>query len=479
MSDSLKKDTISALVWNTLDKVGFQMLALIVGIITARLLSPRDFGLIGALAVFVMLSNILVESGFTTALIRRKKNTDEEYSAMLYFNILLSIVIYLILFFSAPQIANFFHMPELSSLARLLFLAIILNSFGLVQNIILTKELAFRTLTIANIISAFVSGIICISLILFWHFDYWALAWQQVIQIGVRVIMLWILSSWRPVMKANFLVIKEVFSFSILMLTSALINSIMKNIYNVIIGRTYNAQVLGYYTQANKFQLIPSNVILLTMSGVTYPVLSKLNDDTSRQLMYFRKIIRITAFLIFPIMIGLLAMTEELVQIVLTDKWLPAAPYFKILVLAALVSPFHTLNLNILTLKGFAKTGLSLEVFRNILIILSLFFCLGNIESMLIGFSAASFISYFADIYIVRRKTGYDMWDQIKDVLPYAGISVAMYFVIKGVGLINLGIYTTSALQILSAVIFYYLILKALGSQVLIDAVDFFKSKTN
>lgn len=476
MPDTLKKETVSALIWNATDKIGFQVVALAVGIFTARMLSPKDFGLIGALAIFTMLSNLLVESGFTSALVRRNHNTDAEYTAILYFNLALSLSIYLILFISAPLIAQFFHMPELCDLSRFLFLAIIINSFGIVQNIVLTKQLSFRLTSVADLLSALVAGIITVAMVLK-GYEYWALAWQIVLQVAVRVLILWIFSSWRFSLKPDFRIIKEVFSFSIFLLVTSIINTIVKNVYNILIGRYFSVQQLGYYAQANKFQQIPSNVISSTMSGVAFPVLSKLNPEPHRQITYFRKIMRITAFMVFPAMIGLLSLTSELVSIVLTDKWQPAVPYFQLMIIAAIVLPFHTLNLNIIVVKGSSRLNFALEMLKNALIILTLFFCISSIEMMLVGFSIASLLSYISDLFFVKSRTGYKIIDQLKDIAPYALISGLMFLIVKAIALLNLGLYTKTALQILAASLFYFLTLKILGSKVIDDAINLFRHK--
>ncbi len=474
MTHTLKKKTTSALVWNGIDKAGFQVVALLVGIITARLLSPKDFGLIGALAIFTMLSNILVESGFTAALIRRKNNTSAEYTALLYFHVALSVLIYLILFFCAPLIAAYFRMPELLCLSRVLFLAIIFNSFGIVQNIILSKELAFRPMMFANIISAIVSGIVTVVMVLY-GFEYWALVWQQLLQVGLKALLLWVFSSWRPVRQTDFKVIKEVFSFSVFLLFTSFVNAVVKNIYNLIIGRMYTVQDLGYYTQANKFQQIPSQVITQTQSGVAYPVLSHLNEDPERQRNYFRKIIRITAFLIFPVMIGLFALAEELVTIVLTDKWLPAVPYFRILIVAAIVAPFHTLNLNALTVRGFSRINFRLEMLRNGLIILSLFMGLGSINQMLIGFSIANLLSLLIDLIVVQVKLKYPLMEQLKDIAPYAVISIGILLIVYLGNMLHLNMYLLTFLQIIASGLFYFICLKVLGSKIFEEVISIFR----
>jgi len=473
MSDSLKKNTISSLVWNMTDKVGFQVVAFFVGVFTARMLSPRDFGLIGALSIFALLSTLLIESGFSSAMIRRKKNRGAEYSAVFFVNVALSVFFYAILFLCAPLIADYFGMPELRTLSRLLFLSILANSFGIVPNIILTISLSFKKITIANISSIIVSSVVTVLLVLF-GFGYWALAWQLVIQPVIRSGLLWIFSKW-TISKPDFKVIQEVFSFSFFLLITTLLNAVVKNLYNVIIGKRYSAEDLGYYYQANKFQQIPSSVICSAITGVSYPVLAQLNDQKERQIAYFQKIIRITAFLIFPIMMILFSMLDNLVVIVLTEKWLPAMPYFKILTISAIIYPLHTLNLNILIVRGFSKIYFRLELFRHILCIVFLVLFSSSIEMMLAGYSLASFISYIADSIYVQNKTGYKVFQQAKDISPYLLISLMIYPIAKGVEWLEMGSYFTVFIQLAAISIFYIGTLKLLGSRILDDVLLLFK----
>ncbi len=472
-------------MWNGVDKFFFQFVALIVGIITARFLSPQDFGFMGALAVFTMLSNILVESGFTSALIRRDGNTDNDYSAIFFVNILIAVVIYLILFFSAPYIALFFRMPELCSLSRFLFLSIIINSFGIVQNIILSKSLSFKVISLADLTSALVSGVATVLMVMN-GFGYWALAWQILLQNIVRVAFLWAASSWRVSFHPSFGVIKEVFSFSSFMLFSSFINTVVKNIYSVIIGRLFNPAMLGFYSQANKYQQIPSTVIQSTISGVAYPVLSNLKDDEARQLMYLRKIVRIAACVIFPVMFGLAALMAPLVSILLTDKWLPAVPYFQIMVPVAVVLPFHALNTNLVLIRGFSKTNLLLEAVKNGLILLSVFavYALASFTSciemdinwLLIFFSVANVLSYLFDMFVSQRLAGYRVISQLKDILPYFLVSAVMFAVVSLLDYLNAEhalvgskIASTAILMVI-AIAFYATSLKILGSKVFDEA---------
>ena len=474
MTDNLKQKTTNSFLWNAFDKLGVQTLFLTIGIITARLLSPKDFGLVGALAIFTVLGSILIDSGFSTAMIRRNNNTDAEYAAIFYFNLFVSVILYIILFFAAPLIASFFNMPELCALSRLLFLSLITNNLGIVQHIILTKKLAFKTLTTASIVSLFLSGVITVILI-YLDFGYWSLAWQQVIQFGTRTLLLWILSPWRLTKQVNFRIIRELFSFSVFLLLNSVFSTTVRYVYNVIIGRLYTVQDLGYYSQANKYQQIPSSVISETLSKVAYPVLSKLNNNPPRQLIYFRKIMRIAAFAIFPTITILCLLAEPLFSIVLTDKWLPAVPYFQILSISGIVVTFHALNTMLMITKGFSKQMFLLEILRSILVILSVFVCFGNIKSMLYGFLGASIVSYLTGLFFIRKIVKYTVIEQLKDILPYGIISLAMGAIIYYIPELNCQLHWDVIVRIISGGLFYFTILYLSGSKVMRDMLNIFR----
>ncbi len=476
MSTDLRKQTAKGLFWSAIDKGGYQVVALVVGIITARLLSPRDFGLLGAIAIFPLLSNLFVDSGFSIALIRREKNTSEEYLAVLLFNIAIAALIYLSLYLLAPFIASFYKMPELVKLSRFLFLVIIINAFGIVQNIVLSRELAFKEIMIANLSSILVAGVVTIWLI-FEGYEYWALAWQQVASFAIKVVVLWLYSPLKITHKANFMVIKEVFRFSSVLLLTSFISTVFKNIYSVIIGKYFNAVQLGYYSQANKLQLIPSTVVTSTFNGVSVSVLSKLNNEKERQLTYYRKLIRITAFVIFPIMIGLIGTSYELIEVLLTDKWLPIVPYFQILAFTGLLWPFHVLNQNIIKVIGNVKLNFKTEMFRNVLILLTSFLCIISINAMLIGFAVVGLITYIVDLYFVQNQLQYKMLWQVKDIMPYALISVGMLVVLYVVQMIPVNVYLSLTLQVAFGGVFYIIAVKALGSKIIQELIEVVKNK--
>lgn len=476
MADNLKQKTAFSIIWSSIDKFGFQFVALLVGIITARLLSVDDFGLIGALAIFTQLSNVLIESGFSAALIRRENNSDGEYSAAFYFNILLSGVFYALLYVCAPTIANYFAMPELERLSRFLFLAIICNSFGIIPNIILTKQLEFRKLMIANLASAVVAGIVTVILAIK-GFGYWAIAWQLLLQALVRVLLQWIMSGWHPIVKCRFSIIRELFSFSFVLIITSVVNTTVKYIYNWIIGKIYSKTELGYYSQAFKYQSIPSLIVATALSGVAYPVISSLNNEPDRQLLYFRKLMRINAFLIFPIMLGLMGVAENIIEILLTAKWLPSVPYFKIMVGAALFVPFQTFCLGTLNAIGKPKMNFALEMVRNALVVLSLILFHNSIKEMLFAYVVAQVIAYVLDVLVVGHYISYSFFEHLKDIVPYAVLSVAMLAIMIGIDFIIDNIYWAFVAQFIIGGVFYLGVSALLGSTIVRESISLIKNR--
>jgi O-antigen/teichoic acid export membrane protein len=453
-----------------------QVLALLVGVFTARMLTPADFGVIACLAIFLALSNVFIDSGFTTALVRREKNTNSEYSAVFIFNIVLSVALYLVLYFSAEKIANHFRLPQLVSLSRFLFIALIINSFGIIQNVIFTKELKFKEISIANILSAIAS--LCVTVILVLRgYTYWAIAWQQMTLVAVKVLFFWIFSTWRPFHKPKFSVLKELFSFSAFLIFTNFINIFVKYIYNLKIPVKFSKETLGFYDRASKFQQIPETVVSGAINSVAYPIVASLNNEPQKQLQFFRKMVRVNAFLIFPIMFGLIGIIENLTIIVLTDKWLPMIPYFKILCAAALTAPFRSLCLNTLNAIGKPKHYFALELIRNFLTIVLFIFFSNTVEQMLWGFTISMFAAYISNILAVGHFIKYSVSNHLRDILPYAAISAVMCIIVTLLSKINLNIYLVFSIQAVAGVVFYISVAYLLGSQVIKDVVELFKKK--
>ena len=238
-----------SLFWSSLDKFGVQVFALIVGVLTTRMLSPKDFNIIACLAIFTALSNVLVDSGFSAALIRREQNSSSEYSAAFIFNIALSIALYFLLWGFSGTLADFFGTPEINPLSRFIFLGIVINSLGIIPNVLLTRSMRFKEISIANLSAAVVSALLTIVLVLA-GYTYWAIAWQQVSLTTVRVAMLWLLSRWQPTARPDFDIIRKIFSFSVFLLGTSILNIVVKYIYNLKIPIAFSKEDNGYYDRA-------------------------------------------------------------------------------------------------------------------------------------------------------------------------------------------------------------------------------------
>ncbi len=478
--------TSKSLFWSTIDKFGVQTFALFVSIFTARMLSPEDFAVIASLAIFTALSNIIVDSGLSAALIRRNANTESEYSAAMIFNIIVGLILYIFLCFSSAFLAKYLKMPEINPLARLVFVSIVINSLGIVQNVILTRNMEFKKISIANLTSAIVSSVVTITLIVM-GYTYWAIAWQQVSFATTRTLMLWALSHWTPKAKPDFSVITSTFSFSAFLLATSIINIIVKYIYNLKIPIILPKSELGYYDRARKFQEIPSMVVASAIQSVAYPILSKLNNDRQEQLAFARKTMQISAFLIFPIMLGIIAIIKNLTIVVLTEKWLPMIPYFQTLCIVGIFFPFQNLSLTILNAIGKSNINFTLEIIRNSITILLFLLMSATVKQMLIGLAIATFISYCINIFVIKYYLGYSIIYHIKDIMPYALISTVMYCMTMLIDKINITLFDCQTTNIISKLIvqilvggaFYYLATYITGIQIIKELHSTIKSFFN
>ncbi|NMH89333.1 lipopolysaccharide biosynthesis protein [Flavivirga algicola] len=368
---SLKRKTVDGVLWSGLEKFTTLFIQLISTLIIARVISPVDFGLIGMLAVFMAVAQIILDSGFGQALIRKKDATNRDYSSVFYLNIVLGIILYTIFYFSSPFIAYFFNEPDLELISKIAFIIIPINALGLIQFTILNKDLNFKKLSKVAILSAFISGVLGVT-IAFYCMNVWALVAQSIFFYFLRTVFLWVFSSWRPIRKFSIDSIKEMYSFSLNLLLTGLIGSIFNNLYSVVIGKVYSPIDLGYFSQADRFQKIPSTSITGVIQSVTFPILSKVQNQDQRLRKGYLKIIGVAFFIIAPIMMFLMIISESLFDILLTSKWHTASIYFKYFCIIGALYPLSSINLNILNIKGKGKLILKLEIFRKLLLCLIL-----------------------------------------------------------------------------------------------------------
>ena len=409
---------INALTWNSVNVLGLQLVQVVIGIALARLLTPEMFGEIGVLFIFVGIGTILTDGGFGQGLIRQKETTSADFSTIFWFNLFVSLLLYALLFLSAPAIATFFKLPHLTLIARVLFISILLFPLYFIQQVKFTKELRYKESAKINIISIIVSGAISITMA-FSGMGVWALVAQQLTFHLGKTVCFYIFSKWRPSMVYRWKTIKNLWKFSIPILGQTLLNVIFTNIYTVIIGRNYPIREAGYFNQANKY----SETLTATTQGVlhtsTFPIFSKTQDNAPRLVNMQRKLSKSVVMLTFPIIVLLVITAEPLLITLLSAKWEPSVLLFQLLLVANIFTPLFLINVNLLNSRGESSKILRLEIIKKGLILLSIVICFSyGIKMMLIGLIIANFISFGLVMRLLKTSITHYYRHQFLDVIP-------------------------------------------------------------
>lgn len=461
MSQSLKQKTVHGVIWSSIERFSVQGIQFVLQILMARILSPEDYGAIAMLAIFVAISQSFIDSGFSNALIRKVDRTEKDYATVFYFNIVVGIVFYLILFFTSPLIASFYNTPILEPLTKVIALNLFFNSMCVVQQARLTIRLDFKTQAVVSLISVVLSGAVGLWMA---HAGYgvWSLAIQTVLQTAFRMVFFWLLAKWRPIEKFSKESFKEMFSYGSKLLASGLLDTIYRNVYTIIIGKVFSSSTLGYYSRADQFAQFPSSNLTGILQRVTFPILSTIQNEEERLRINYRKFLRLSAFIVFPLMIGLAAVAEPFIYLVLTPKWAGIVPVLQVICLAYMWYPIHAINLNLLQVKGRSDLFLKLEIIKkgNITLMLLLTVPLG-ILAICIGKIINSILSLVINTYYTGKLIRVGFFMQMRDILPILLNCVAMYLVITVVIHFIPNHLLKLAIGILSGV-FYYITMASL-----------------
>ncbi len=395
-----------------------QIIHFIVGIILARILSPMEFGLIGMITIFIAVSQSLVDSGFQQALIRKQDADNTDFSTVFYFNFALGLLFYIILFFSARPISRFYDEVQLTEIIRVFGLVIVINSLALIQRARLIKAINFKLQTKISILSSSISGAVGIYMA-YNGYGVWSLVWRTVVNQLFQAVLLWLFNRWKPGLIFSLNSLKQMFSFGSKLLISGLLDTLYKNINLLVIGKFFSAGELGFYSRADQFQKLPSANITATVQRVSYPVLTKVQDESARLKEGYRKIINSTMFISFTSMLTLVAIAKPMILTLIGEKWLPSVTMLQLLCIAGMLSPLHAINLNMLKVKGRADLFLKLEIIKKVLaipvIILGIIF---GVTVMIAGMVFNSFLAYFLNSYYSGRLINYSVKEQIIDILP-------------------------------------------------------------
>jgi len=453
--ESLKKKTVKGVVWSSVERFSVQGVQFLVMLVIARLLDPKDFGLVGMLAIFLAVAQSLIDSGFSLALIRKQDRTEVDNSTVFYFNIVVSAVLYLILYAIAPWVSDFYDEPQLCSLMRVLCLIVIINSFAVVQRAIYTASINFKTQAKASFIAALASGLVGVWMA-YNGYGVWTLVWQQLLNAGINTLLLWIYSNWYPRWVYSWQSFRELFAFGSKLLASGLLDTLYTNIYLLVIGKIFNAASLGYYTQADRFTKLPSSNITGILQRVTYPVLCSIQDDDERLREDYRKLLRLSAFVIFPMMCFLAGVAYPLVELLIGEKWRFAATLIIPLSFNMMWWPIHAINLNLLQVKGRSDLFLRLEIIKKIIgvtvLVLSipfglLFMCYAGIVT--------SIICLVINTYYTGKLIQVGFLMQMKDLSGTLIVSIAIFVVAYFLTLLSENVIIQLLLAVLiSAVLF-------------------------
>lgn len=432
MPESLKNKTVKGVGWSAVDNFVQFGVTFVVSIVLARLLSPDDYGLIGIVSIFTAVCATIINGGFTNALIRKKEATEDDYNTAFIVNMGLSLLLYSVIFLCTPFIADFFGREELVALTRVASLGMIIGALALVQQTRLTKRIDFKTQTKVTIIASLSSGVIGIGMALM-DYGVWALVAQTLSFQAFRTFFLWYYNKWIPRLRFSSESFYELFGFGWKMMASGVLDTVWKELYQVVVGKFYSPAALGQYTRAKQFSQLFSSNLTSVVQRVTFPVLSNIQDDKARMIAGYRKIIKTTMFVTAISMFFLGAIAEPLLYCLIGPKWHEAATFLPLICISGSLYPLHAINLNMLQVQGRSDLFLGLEIVKKIIGLVPLAVCIFyGIMPMLYVNLITGVICYFLNSYFPGKLLGYSSWVQIKDVAPSYGIAmlvvVCVYF---------------------------------------------------
>ena len=428
MTESLKNKAIRGVGWSAADAFLGQGITFIIGLVLARLLSPAEYGLIGICLIFTTVLNGIVDSGFSNSLIRKKDVTNDDYNTMFITNMLISVVLFVILFGLSPFISIFFNRSELTWLIRAMGLLLIFQALSITQVTSLIKKVDFKTKTKASFYSAIISGIIGIALA-YCDFGVWALVVQLLSRQLLNTICLWALNKWTPSWRFSIDSFKYMWSFGWKLMVSGLLYNIWNQLNQVVVGKFYSPATLGQFTKANEYANLCSSNITIIIQRVSYPILAEIQDDQARLIAAYRRVIKTTMLVTCICMIPMAAISEPLVYCLIGSQWHDAATYLPLICINMSLYPLHAINLNMLQIQGRSDIFLYLEIVKKIFsifpLLVGIFF---DIYSMLVISVIVGILSFFLNSWYTGKKIGYSSFDQIKDIIPDYLVAILVAF---------------------------------------------------
>lgn len=427
---NLKRTTTLGMLWSALDRVLANIGQLAIAIVLARILSPEVFGLVAMLYVFLAISDVFINSGMGSALIQRQDVTDLDRSTVFVFNLIVSCSLYILLFISAPSIANFYVAPDLTGLARVLGLSLIINALGIVQRAHLEKHMNFKALAKINVLALTISGTIAIAAALY-GLGVWALVLQSLVSSSLIVFGLHLSSNRKVSLRFSKQSFNSLFGYSSKLLAAGLYAQGLQQINSAAIGKVYTASQLGFYSQAKKLSDTSVSTLSSILSKVTFPLLASLKNDQVKMVSVYRRLIKMTAFIALPIMVTVALLAKPIILVLLGEKWLGTIPLLQWLAMARVVTPISVINMNILNAVGRSDLFLKVDLAKFPIIALILFITIPiSVEAIAMGMFLTSFLSFFVNAFMPGKLFGYGAISQIKDMTRTIIATAAMAFII-------------------------------------------------
>ncbi len=430
MAEQLRNSVARGVAWTLGEKVASILLQAGVGILVARLLAPEDYGVMALLSVFATLSLVVVDSGFSQALIRSENPSESDYRSVFTLNLLLSLLLYLLLLLAAPALADYFDQPRLARIAPVLFLLLPLNALCVIQQTLCARTLRFDTLSKVIFASTTLSGVVAVAMALM-GCGVWSLVGQRLVAMVAKAALLWWRSDWRPAGRFEGAALRRMAPFSLRMLLTDLINTLYNNISQLFVGKIYSTETLGYYNQGQKLKDLPVLAILQSVQNVTFPALSKIKEQDQKFAESYRQLLAVVSFVLFPVMLGLVVVAPEFFALLLGEKWMPTVPYFEILCLSGLFMPLSVIGYNVLKSRSDGRVVVRLEVIKKAIMTLVLLFTIPRgVEAIAWGVVIMAAVEWALNLAAASRYGSLSLGHTLAAHLPAALLAAFMYLVV-------------------------------------------------
>ena len=463
MGENLVKATTNGILWSFMSRFMELLIQFLLIAVLSRFLTPEDFASVGLLTVFSLLSSIIIDSGFGQALIRKTNLDNYDLSSVFYFNVIVGCSLYCLLYIASPFIADFYKIPELNTISKLLFLRIIFYSLTIIPQTILARSMNFKKITISAVSALTMSAIIGIVLA-FLGVGVYSLVFQLVSQSFFNLVFLTVMVGWHPLMNFKWQRVQELLGFSLNLLGTGLITVFFNNFYTLLIGRLYPQKVLGYYSQAKKLEDIPSQSITNIIQNVSYSSMSKVKDDNERLKRAYKKILFMNIFIVLPIMALCFVSCDNFIPILLGEKWNPIIPFFRVLCVYGALFPLFSVNTNILKVKGFGKLVLRQEVVRRIFMLISILVTYQvGVIAMLWGWVISMVFSILYSFRVCGKPIAYNTVNQLKDLFPYFVLAISVALAVFYINTFHLPLFGKLSLQIALYILLYMTLARLIG----------------